>query len=912
MTSLTPADLFPECELPEWSPKLALFTLKELGLQSSASALKAGHVCVKPASSHSFFSRAGRWVRAQDVPIAIALATEIRAHRELQLEEAKTALLRRLSGFAGSPLPEEVAVVAKQCLLAEPSKTTTGLVHQCALEMLRRTKTRTRELAGLSVSAKRWVLSGVTNRFGGETELTVPLPATVGWQLMLFPSPEGIAQAFSSWLDAAVGKAKTDLIALRLPAWVDLEQLVIWSLTGVPSVADPIHAALLLADTRNLAEINIHYKNEKYGLNVEVTHHGLSETLKFNKPFSQAQLFDALRGVRNSTTLAQAIAEIKRATADRASELLQDIDNRPESLVIAHTAIAKVVSGAEWAEMVRMVANKLLGKDPSLAFDRPGLVTRMDAELVVSAAKLRAGVLASQCRASLPATLPGFYPLARRMQRKLILVVGPTNSGKTYQALQRLKTATSGVYLGPLRLLALEVRDTLQQQGVPTSLVTGELLEPVVGARHSSSTIEMVDVQTEVEVAVIDEVQMVGDSQRGSAWTQAIMGAPAEEVWMLGAPEAEQAIVELAAILGEPLEIIRTSRLAPFYVSQSATALKNLPPYSAVVAFSRREVLAIAGELATKHGRAVSIIYGALSPEVRKEQARLFREGETDVVVATDAIGMGLNLPVKTIYFAASAKWNGVMEVSIPHDLVWQIAGRAGRFGLHETGVVSALDPVTLRFVTKKLENRPAPVPGHFRYSASWPIVSVIGDHLGTQDLTVILSFFVETLHLVNDPRFSPLIAEDQIKLASLIEMLRIPLKTRLMLTQGPVPMEKSVPDPIFLKSARYIEVNHPLRIAENDELRAASHQGSQEKAEQAVKRLTLYCWLHYRQPELFPDLSQAIHEISLLNTAITRELNRPSVRACTGCGKKLAWDHPFRICNHCHSLRQNRYDYAD
>jgi ATP-dependent RNA helicase SUPV3L1/SUV3 len=244
----------------------------------------------------------------------------------------------------------------------------------------------------------------------------------------------------------------------------------------------------------------------------------------------------------------------------------------------------------------------------------------------------------------------------------LTLVIGPTNSGKTHEALERFRNTNSGSYLAPLRLLALEVRDSLTEQGLPVSLVTGELLEIVPDARHCSSTIEMLNFSQQVDMAIIDEVQMIADPQRGSAWLQAVIGAPAKEVWMLGSPEAERTVLSLANYLNEPIEIIHTERLAPLEVSDRTFPLDQIPKQAALIAFSRQDVLSLAGELREKHGRSPAVIYGALSPEVRREQARRFRDGLADCVVATDAIGMGLNLPITTIVFSTSRKYNGVCE----------------------------------------------------------------------------------------------------------------------------------------------------------------------------------------------------------------------------------------------------------
>jgi len=187
-----------------------------------------------------------------------------------------------------------------------------------------------------------------------------------------------------------------------------------------------------------------------------------------------------------------------------------------------------------------------------------------------------------------PSRLADFYPLARSLNRKLTLVIGPTNSGKTHEALERFRNTNSGSYLAPLRLLALEVRDSLTELGLPVSLVTGELLEIVPDARHCSSTIEMLNFSQQVDMAIIDEVQMIADPQRGSAWLQAVIGAPAKEVWMLGSPEAERTVLSLASYLNEPIEIIHTERLAPLEVSDRALPLDQIPKQAALIAFRVR------------------------------------------------------------------------------------------------------------------------------------------------------------------------------------------------------------------------------------------------------------------------------------------------------------------------------------
>jgi ATP-dependent RNA helicase SUPV3L1/SUV3 len=545
--------------------------------------------------------------------------------------------------------------------------------------------------------------------------------------------------------------------------------------------------------------------------------------------------------------------------------------------------------------------------------DGTNIVGRIKPALVTKCEEVKAYKIAEQCRRALPSRLADFYPLARSLNRKLTLVIGPTNSGKTHEALERFRNTNSGSYLAPLRLLALEVRDSLTEQGLPVSLVTGELLEIVPDARHCSSTIEMLNFSQQVDMAIIDEVQMIADPQRGSAWLQAVIGAPAKEVWMLGSPEAERTVLSLANYLNEPIEIIHTERLAPLEVSDRTFPLDQIPKQAALIAFSRQDVLSLAGELREKHGRSPAVIYGALSPEVRREQARRFRDGLADCVVATDAIGMGLNLPITTIVFSTSRKYNGVCESDIPSWLVWQIAGRAGRYGQHESGIVSAVDRHTLSFVKETLSQRPDSLFSKLMYGPSWPIVQIISEYLDTTKLAPILEFFTDKMTLPDSDRFIPGVDDDVKTVAISLDMLHLTLHEKHSFLGAPVPINKGVPDECLRTFAKAIESRLPLVIDSLQQYHSERAAHSQLAAEHAVKVLTLYCWLYYRYPEYFPDFVSAQEEINKLNVVIARYLTKAKPRCCPDCGRKISWNHKFRICESCFlSRRSFRRDIGD
>ena len=279
------------------------------------------------------------------------------------------------------------------------------------------------------------------------------------------------------------------------------------------------------------------------------------------------------------------------------------------------------------------------------------------------------------------------------LPRRFVLHSGPTNSGKTHDALEALKNAVTGVYLGPLRLLALEMFDRINGEGIPCNLLTGEEQQNVEGALITASTIELCDYTKWYDVAVIDEAQMISDPDRGSHWLKALCLVQAKEVHVCCAPEAESLMTELIESLGAPYETVRHERLVPLVFSGKCNGLQDVQDGDAVIAFSRKNVLNIAG-LLEQHHKNASVIYGALPPEARREEVRRYTSGETTVVVATDAIGMGISLPIRRIVFADTSKFDGKERRPLRPVEIKQISGRAGRYGMFDLGEVLAMNNV--------------------------------------------------------------------------------------------------------------------------------------------------------------------------------------------------------------------------
>ncbi len=302
------------------------------------------------------------------------------------------------------------------------------------------------------------------------------------------------------------------------------------------------------------------------------------------------------------------------------------------------------------------------------------------------------------------------FPEALQMHRHFVLHIGPTNSGKTYHALERLKEAESGIYLGPLRLLALEVYERMKEYGVPCTMLTGQECIAEPDSRITASTVEMADFGQTYEVAVIDEAQMTADTERGHCWTRAILGIQASEIHVCMSEIAENAVVHLIGLCGDDYEIRRYERKTALVCEDTAFRFpEDVRPGDALVVFSKKSVLDIAGRL-EEQGINVSVIYGSLPPEIRRRQMQLFTGGETSVVVATDAIGMGLNLPVRRIVFIQTEKFDGNSRRGLTVQEIKQIAGRAGRFGLYDTGYVTAMGEAALEYVRDRFEADEPPV----------------------------------------------------------------------------------------------------------------------------------------------------------------------------------------------------------
>lgn len=486
------------------------------------------------------------------------------------------------------------------------------------------------------------------------------------------------------------------------------------------------------------------------------------------------------------------------------------------------------------------------------------------------------------------ADVSSYYPLARTMKRELVLYVGPTNSGKTWRSLNDLAEAGSGVYLAPLRLLALEGQEELEKRGKPTSFITGEERDLKPDAQFISSTIEMLNTETQVNAVVIDEVQLLADERRGWAWLAAVVGAPANRVIMTGSPDCVEMIKDLAGYLNEELTIHECTRHNELRVAPIPMRLREVRPGMAIVCFSRRDVLRIKTIIQENSDLKVAVVYGNLSPQARREEARRFRSGEASILVATDAIAMGLNLPISEVLFYTTEKFNGEEMVQLSPSEVRQIGGRAGRYGFANFGVVNALTQESLDYIRESIDGTGEMLPPTYYVAPGHNHIRIIGEVLDTTSLERILTFFDRAIEF-SDARFFRSNIDDLSYLSSFVDA-RLPfldVKERLTVACAPVPiriekvlewfLNRMLPlfrDPEDTES-EYDDLGDLLEAAPQFDVGTAKNNFELRDAEDYLKTLTVYAWLAYRYPEVFTRIDDCEMRRDAVNGFIERSLRK-------------------------------------
>lgn len=495
------------------------------------------------------------------------------------------------------------------------------------------------------------------------------------------------------------------------------------------------------------------------------------------------------------------------------------------------------------------------------------------------------------------------FPEVRQMHRHFILHIGPTNSGKTFRSLERLKLATNGVYLGPLRLLALEVFEQMQKYHVPCTMRTGQECIEEDGSRVMASTIEMADFDENYDIAVIDEAQLVADPDRGHSWTKAILGLRAPEIHICMSPAAEAVICHLIDLCEDTYEVERYERKTKLLCENKAFVFPDdVRQGDALIAFSKKSVLDVAGRL-EEVGVNASVIYGSLPPEIRRRQMHLFHKKKTKVVVATDAIGMGLNLPVKRIVFLQAEKFDGVTRRLLTTAEVKQIAGRAGRFGLYPEGYVTATEEPDLAYIEERMADTEKPLT---QVNLGFPQILL--------DIDAPLDELLEIWHSVTPS--DPFVKENIDEALFLYDQAKL-YKEWIDGFQEKRMLYKMITCPIDIKDKKVVDLwlhyckTYTADVSLERPVLCRDKKAGIQQYETYYKQLDLYYQFSHRMQKVIEDdwLRREREKTEMKIMSYLTKGKQNYIARCRYCGKLLPLGSTFQVCDDC--FRQERRNFA-
>ena len=504
----------------------------------------------------------------------------------------------------------------------------------------------------------------------------------------------------------------------------------------------------------------------------------------------------------------------------------------------------------------------------------------------------------SQIIDMVPARPETEFQQTRQMNRHFVLHIGPTNCGKTFQALERLRRAETGVYLGPLRLLALEVYEKIKDAGIPCTMLTGEERIYEDNSRITSSTVEMLDIDQKYEVAVIDEAQMIADPDRGHSWTRAILGVQAQEIHVCMSPSAEKVVTHLISLCEDTYEIHRYERKTALLCEEAPVRFpEDVQEGDALIVFTKRAVLDIAGRL-ERSGLRASVIYGSLPPEIRRRQIRLFSSHQTRVVVSTDAIGMGLNLPVRRIVFLQADKFDGTSRRPLRTPEIKQIAGRAGRYGIYNKGYVSAMGEQELEYIRERFE---APEEPLTQVNLGFPQVLL--------DINAPLDELMKIWYSVTPSE--PFVKENIDEALYLYEQAK---KCRNMIDgfENKHLLYRMITCPIDIKDRKVVALwlnyckTWSADVSLERPVLRREKKGGILQYETYYKQLDLYYQFSHRmQKEIDEEWLAAEREkteMQIMNYLAKGKQNY--IARCRYCGKLLPLGSPFQVCDRCYGRK--------
>lgn len=493
------------------------------------------------------------------------------------------------------------------------------------------------------------------------------------------------------------------------------------------------------------------------------------------------------------------------------------------------------------------------------------------------------------------------YAHARALNRRIVIYAGPTNSGKTYSAYKAVEHAQSILYLAPLRLLAMEGYDKLLSMGFDASLLTGEERIGPADSRYVASTVEMCNPNRLFEAAIIDEAQMISDPDRGMAWTAAILGVPAKTVYLTCPDESVDMLLSLFKLTQEKVDVIRLERKSSLAITSHPTPVKSVKPGTAFIAFSRRDLLGYK-EVFEARGLKCALVYGALSPEVRRAQAELFSSGQADILLSTDAISMGLNLPIQHVVISDSKKFNGKLVANVEPALLRQIAGRAGRYGIKEGGLVSGLNKDVHKAVMQAFEHVGTFHLEKYPVGLDQDMVEILSLAHRTQKLSEISEYFKKVIESSSSD-FSAKCQPIQTQMFGFVDGEQ--MASSLSISERFAASCAPVNDANYEHWARWVDRLARGITTPAPQLKTPTQITGDAKAlknvEDDVALLNMYRWMHYQFPNAFPDLDAASALLKEKDHYIHESLKKSIKKRCAECGCALSMQWLHARCDDCY-----------
>uniref|UniRef100_A0A8R1E4X8 RNA helicase n=1 Tax=Caenorhabditis japonica TaxID=281687 RepID=A0A8R1E4X8_CAEJA len=380
----------------------------------------------------------------------------------------------------------------------------------------------------------------------------------------------------------------------------------------------------------------------------------------------------------------------------------------------------------------------------------------------------------------------------------------------------------------------------------------------------------MLSTQMRVEVAVIDEIQMLRDEQRGWAWTRALLGAAADEIHLCGEPAAIDIVKKLLEPIGESVEVRFYERKSPLAIADKAIeSYNNIEPGDCVVCFSKRSIFFNSKKL-EENGIKPAVIYGDLPPGTKLAQAAKFNDPDDpcNVLVATDAIGMGLNLNIRRVIFNTCTRQSELL----PTYAALQIAGRAGRFGTaYANGVATTMRKEDLSTLKAILSEKVEPI-SNVGIAPTYDQIETFSFHLPQASFVRLLDLFVSVCSISD--HFFICTVYDMRELAVLIDQIPLPLKVRYTFCTSPLNTDDKRTAAAFVKMARRFSTGQALTYEWLTDMlewppKPATNVTELSFLEQTYEILDQYMWLSMRFPDMLPDEPRAREASKQLDTMI-------------------------------------------